>query len=103
LPISIVQAALGTTVQLETLDGDQELTVPSGTQPGAQIRLRGLGVPGLRSGRRGDLVVDVRVDVPTNLSAEEAEHLAQFAAMRGEEVTAPHEGLFSRIKSAFKQ
>lgn len=103
LPVSIVQAALGTTVKLDTLDGEQELTVPAGTQPGAQLRLRGLGVPALRSGRRGDLVVDVRVDVPTNLNAEEAEHLAQFAAMRGEDVTAPHEGLFSRIKSAFKQ
>jgi molecular chaperone DnaJ len=102
LPVSIVQATLGTKVTLDTLDGEQELEVPAGTQPGAQLRLKGLGVPALRSGRRGDLVVDVRVDVPTKLNSEEAELLAQFAAMRGEEVTPPHEGLFSRIRSSFK-
>ena len=59
-------------------------------------------MPSLRSGRRGDLVVEVHVDVPTRLTAEEAELLAQFAALRGEQVTPPHEGLFSRIRSAFK-
>ena len=61
-----------------------------------------LGVPSLRNGRRGDLVAEVNVEVPTRLSQEEAELLAQFAAMRGEHVTPPHEGLFSRIRSAFK-
>ena len=61
LPVSIVQAALGTQVELETLDGPHELDVHAGTQPGARIRLRGLGVPSLRTGRRGDLVVEVDV------------------------------------------
>jgi molecular chaperone DnaJ len=103
LRISIVQATLGTTVDVDTLDGPMKLDVPHGTQHGTLLRLRGLGVPSLRSGRRGDLVSEVQVEVPTRLSAEEAELLAQFAAMRGEEVTSPQEGLFSRIRSAFKQ
>lgn len=101
-PVSIVQAALGTQMELSTLDGPQSLTVPPGTQPGTLLRMRGFGVPSLRNGRRGDLVVQVNVNVPTDLSQEEAELLAQFATMRGEHVTPPHEGLFSRIRSAFK-
>jgi molecular chaperone DnaJ len=101
-PISIVQAALGTELTLETFDGPQSVEVHPGTQHGAQIRLRGLGVPSLRNGRRGDIVCDIAVEVPRNLSAEEAELLAQFAALRGEEVQAGREGLFSRIRSAFQ-
>jgi molecular chaperone DnaJ len=102
LPISIVQAALGTQVDVQTLDGPQEVDVPAGTQPGALIRLRGLGVPSLRTTRRGDLVLEVRVEVPTRLKEEEAELLVQFAELRGEKVGAAHEGLLSRIRSAFK-
>ena len=67
------------TVQLETLDGPREIEVQSGTQPGARLRLHGLGVPSLRTGRRGDLVLEVNVQVPTNLNPEQAELLAQLA------------------------
>jgi len=102
LPVSIVQAALGTQLDVQTLDGEQEVDVPAGTQPGALIRLRGLGVPSLRTTRRGDLVFEVRVEVPTRLKEEEAELLARFAELRGEKVGAAHEGLLSRIRSAFK-
>jgi molecular chaperone DnaJ len=102
LPVSIVQAALGARVPFETFDGPREIDVQSGTQPGARIRLAGLGVPSLRNGRRGDLVVEVNVEVPTNLNPEQAELLAQLAQLRGEEVTPPHDGLFSRIRSAFR-
>jgi molecular chaperone DnaJ len=102
LPISIVQAALGTQLEIATLDGPREVDVAAGTQPGALIRLRGLGVPSLRTSRRGDLVVEVRVDVPMRLTDEEAELLAQFAELRGEKVSSVHEGLLARIRSAFK-
>jgi len=102
VPVSIVQATLGTHVDLDTLDGEHPLEVPPGTQHGTQFRMKGLGVPSLRSGRRGDIVAEVQVDVPTRLSQEEADLLAQFAELRGEQVTAPHDGLFSRIRSAFK-
>jgi molecular chaperone DnaJ len=102
LPVSIVQASLGAQLELETLDGPRPLDVQSGTQPGARIRLSGLGVPSLRTGRRGDLVVEVDVQVPTNLTAEQAELLAQLAQLRGEQVNPPHDRLFSRIRSAFR-
>jgi molecular chaperone DnaJ len=102
LPVSIVQAALGTQIEIETLDGTREVDVAAGTQPGARLRLRGLGVPSLRTKRRGDLVVEVRVDVPMRLNDEEAELLAKFAELRGEKVSSVHEGLLSRIRSAFK-
>jgi molecular chaperone DnaJ len=101
--IALAQAALGTQLEIETLDGNEPMTVAPGTQPGAISRIRGRGVPSLRTGRRGDLVVQLDVEVPTNLSAEEAELLVQFAEMRGESVTSPKEhGLFSRIRSAFQ-
>lgn len=102
VPISIAQAALGTRLEIDTLDGTEELDISPGTQHGTQVRVRGHGVPSLRSGRRGDLVLEIAVEVPTDLNAEEAEMLASFAALRGEDVKAPREGLFSRIKSAFQ-
>jgi molecular chaperone DnaJ len=103
LPVSIVQAALGAQLNLETLDGPREIEVQSGTQPGARIRFHGLGVPSLRTGRRADLVIEVDVQVPTNLTPEQADLLMQLAQLRGEEVNPPAEGLFSRIRSAFRQ
>ena len=101
-PVSIAQAALGAQLMVSTLDGDQPVEVHPGTQHGTQIKLRGLGVPSLRNGRRGDLVCEIAVEVPRNLSSEEAELLAQFAAARGEEVGSGREGFFSRIRSAFQ-
>ncbi len=103
LPVSIVQAALGAQLNLDTLDGPREIEVQSGTQPGARIRFHGLGVPSLRTGRRADLVIEVDVQVPTNLTPEQAELLVQLAQLRGEHVNPPAEGLFSRIRSAFRQ
>jgi molecular chaperone DnaJ len=101
--VAMTQAALGTHVKLDTLDGPEDLAVPPGTQHGRTFRLKGHGVPSLRSGRRGDLVVEIAVDVPTKLSSEEAEVLSQFAALRGEEVAPPKDhGFFSRIRSAFQ-
>ncbi|MGH8978434.1 MAG: molecular chaperone DnaJ [Acidimicrobiia bacterium] len=102
VPVSIVQAALGAQLTIDTLDGEQSVDVVGGTQHGAQIRMRGLGVPSLRTGRRGDLICEIAVEVPRDLSEEEAELLAQFAALRGENVQPPREGLFSRIRSAFQ-
>ena len=101
VPISIAQAALGTTLDLETLDGDEQLSVPAGTQPGHQFVLRGRGVPRLHGRGRGDLRAVVRVDVPTSLTGAERELLEQFAAGRGETVGESSGSLFSKIKSAF--
>ena len=101
LPVSIAQAALGTRFTLETLDGDEELEVPAGTQPGREFVLRGRGVPRLQGRGRGDLRVRTVVEVPTKLSDDEIELLRLYAASRGEHVEPHEKGIFSRIKSAF--
>ncbi len=101
LAVSIAQASLGTRFTLETLDGDEELEVPAGTQPGREFVLRGRGVPRLQGRGRGDLRVRTRVEVPTKLSDDETELLRLFAQSRGEYVEPHEKGLFSRIKSAF--
>lgn len=101
VPISIAQAALGTKLVLETLDGDEDLAIPAGTQPGHEFVLRGRGVPRLHGRGRGDLRAIVRVDVPTKLTGDEAELLRKFAEGRGERVGDPGTSLFSKIKSAF--
>ncbi len=99
--VSIAQAALGTTIDLATLDGDETLVVPPGTQPGRVFVLRRRGVPRLQSTGRGDLKVVINVEVPTKLTDNEAELLRAFAAARGDEVAPADTGFFSKIKSAF--
>lgn len=101
LDISMAQAALGVHVELETLDGPEELDVPRGTQTGRTFRLRGRGVPHLQGRGRGDLVVVVNVVIPTDLGEEEAALLERYAALRGEQVGGVEDGLFSRLRSRF--
>lgn len=99
---SIAQASLGVRIHLETLDGAEELVIEPGTQPGHLIRLRGRGVPDVHGRGRGDLVVQVQVEVPTRLSKSEEELLRRLAAERGEEVAAADDSLLGKIRSAFK-
>jgi len=97
----LAQAALGTEVELNTLDGPYELSVPAGVQTGRVLKVAGHGVPRLRGGRRGDILVSVFVDTPVKLSKEEDELLRKLAALRGEQVQPPDPGLLSRLRSAF--
>lgn len=101
LPISIAQASLGAKFDLPTLDGDEVVVVPPGTQPGREFVLRQRGVPRLHGRGRGDLRVRIDVQVPTRLTDAEAELLRRFAESRGEEVHV-EQGLLARIKSAFQ-
>ena len=99
--IAVTQAALGSTFDLETLDGTETLTVDPGTQPGHVVRLRGRGVPVLNGRGRGDLLVEINVEVPTKLNVEQAELLASLAALRDEAIDPPEGGFFSKLRSAF--
>lgn len=101
LPVSIAQASLGAKFLLPTLDGDEEILVPAGTQPGREFVLRQRGVPRLQGRGRGDLRVRVLVQVPTKLTEFETELLKKLAESRGEEIHSEG-GLLSRIKSAFQ-
>ena len=101
--IPMTAAALGTTIELNTLDGPRSLEIEPGTQSGEARTLRGLGVAHLRAGGRGDLVVHVEVLTPQNLDHEQRRLLAELAALRGEErpdgqFAAHGSGLFQRLR-----
>jgi molecular chaperone DnaJ len=102
LTLPYTQAALGATIVFETLEGPEELEIPRGTASGTTFRLRGRGVPHIERRSRGDMLIDVVVDVPTELSEEEEEVIRQLAELRGDEVAPPPTGLLSKLRSAFK-
>jgi molecular chaperone DnaJ len=102
LRLPFTQAALGAHLTFETLDGPEDLVIPRGTQSGRVFRLRGRGVPHVQGRGRGDLLLQVAVETPTDLGAEEEDLLRRLAEQRGEEVAPADSGFFSRIRSAFK-
>jgi molecular chaperone DnaJ len=102
LHIPFTQAVLGAHLPFETLDGEEDLVIPKGTQSGRTFRLRGRGVPHVHGRGRGDLVVTAVVDTPTDLDQEQDELLRRLAELRGEEVAPPDKGVFSKLRSAFK-
>ena len=82
--VSFAQAALGSEIEVPTLDGKVKLNIPEGTQPGSVFRLKGKGVPYLRANGRGDQFVTVKVAVPKNMSSAQKEALRQYASAMGE-------------------
>ena len=102
LHVPMAQAALGAHLRYETLDGTEDLVIPKGTQPGKVFRLRGRGVPDVNGRGRGDLLVQVVVDTPSELTKEQEEILRLFAAARGEQVAPAETGFMAKVRSAFK-
>ena len=78
LEINISEAALGTTVMIPTIDDDEELCIPSGTQSGDILRLRGLGVPNVRNGKRGDQIVVTTISIPKQTTPEQERLLSEL-------------------------
>lgn len=101
VPISFVQAALGTEIQVPTLEGKVDMRIPEGTQPGKVMRLRGKGLPSLRSGELGDLYVRIFVEVPTKLSEEQRRLLERFAELSGEDVSPVTKGFLEKLRDLF--
>ena len=101
IPISFPQAALGTELDLETLDGTETIKVPEGTQSGREFKLRGKGVPHLNAHGKGDLIVEVRVQTPSKLSKQQKDLLRQLAETVSVENTPASRGLFSKVKEMF--
>ena len=93
-------AALGTTIEVPTLDGPVPVEVPPGTQPGETIVLRGRGMPPLGRGRTGDLRVVVNVAIPRRLSAEQRDLLERLADSLTEDNVRSEEGMFAKLKRA---
>jgi molecular chaperone DnaJ len=96
--VPMTVAALGGAVQLETLDGPETVEVDPGTQPGTVKRFRKRGVPHPEGRGRGDLLVEIAVQIPTNLGEQQRVLLRQLAQLRGEEVDPQAGGLFARLK-----
>jgi len=102
IDLTMTQAALGTTLTIPTLDGEEELELSAGTQPGEVKILRGRGMPVLQGFGRGDHRVLVNVLVPRHLSDEQRRLLAEFDTHVDERTYKADEGFFEKIKSAFR-
>jgi molecular chaperone DnaJ len=100
--LTMTQAALGATVAIPTLDGDEELEFAAGTQPGQVVVLRGRGMPVLQSFGRGEHRVLVNVLVPRNVTDEQRRLLEEFEAHTDEKTYKADEGFFDKLKSAFR-
>ena len=102
MSINVAQAALGATVKVPTLDGEADLLVPSGTQSGQVFRLKGKGVPHLRTNRRGDQLVAVVVETPKSLSEEQRRLFEELSdALSSPDQSGNGKGIFDKIKDAF--
>ena len=97
--IGFAQAALGSKIKIETLDGEEDFEVPAGSQSGTVFRLQGKGIPAVGGGGRGDQYVAVVVRTPARLTAEQRELFERLARIEGEEGSG--RGLFDRVKDIF--
>lgn len=102
LPVTFSQAALGATVEVPTIHGTEELSIPAGIQSGQSLRMRGKGMPRLRNSGSGDQLVRIRVWTPTDLSREEREILASLAEIEDDppEPDVREPGFWERVKQA---
>lgn len=100
--LTITEAALGTTVTVPTAEAPLEVELPAGTQPGSVHVVRGRGMPSLETGRRGDLLVEVEVRVPTRLTAEQRVAVLGLESQLGEDAYRDDDGFLGRLKSAFR-
>ena len=98
VPLDVVDACLGTKIDVPTVYGEAELTIPEGTQPGQILRMKGCGVKDLRSGKPGDQYVHLNIKVPASLNKEQKELLNKF-----KEASKPNDSWFSKFKKAFKK
>ena len=102
-PISIADAALGTTIEIPTIDGGKaKIKIPDGTQNGKQFRLKGKGMPFMRRGDHGDLYVQVKTEVPIYLNKKQKELLEQFRKIENEKSNPSIKKFFQKAKNFWK-
>ena len=102
-PISISDAALGTTIEIPTINGGKaKIKIPDGTQSGKQFRLKGKGMPFMRRGDYGDLYVQVKTEVPISLNKEQKELLEKFRQIENEKSNPSIKKFFNKAKSFWK-
>ncbi len=110
VPITFVQAALGADIEIPVLDenkkytlGRMQYTIPEGTQPGTVFKIRSKGIPHIRTGARGDMLLKVVVEVPKNLNGEQKDALKNFAKLSKENNYKQQKSFFEKMKDAFNK
>ena len=101
VPIGFSQAALGASIDVPSLSGKQQLTIPPGTQHGTVLQIKNEGLPSLRSSRRGSLLVQVLVEIPKKLNKEQKQLLRDFAKTEDKTVLPESRGFFEKLKDYF--
>jgi len=102
-PISIADAALGTSIEIPTIDGGKaKIKIPSGTQNGKQFRLKGKGMPYMRSSGNGDLYIQVNTEVPVSLNKDQKELLEKFREIENEKSNPSIKKFFQKAKNFWK-
>jgi molecular chaperone DnaJ len=102
VPLAFTQAALGSEVEVPTLDGKGKLRVPAGTQAGTTLRIKGKGMPKRTGVGRGDQRVEVTVEVPTSLTARQKELLEELAKELGEDIHPQRKGFMDKLRDLFE-
>ena len=102
IPVSFVQAALGSEIKVPTLDDNAAIKIPPGTQPNSVFRVKGKGIKNLQGHGHGDLHVRIQVEVPTHLNPEQKAKLREFAALCDENVNPISKGFFEKAKNLFR-
>ncbi len=101
VPITFSQAALGAEIEIPTLDGPKPHTLKPGVQSGDEVRVKGKGMPHLRSGKRGDLVVELVVETPRTLTKRHEELFRELADIEHKHVSPQRKGFFDKLKDLF--
>jgi molecular chaperone DnaJ len=101
VPISFTQATLGATIDVPSLDGPKQLKIPPGAQYGSIFRIKGHGLPDIRTRRTGDELVQITVETPTKLNAQQEELLREFARTENKTVSPKSKTFFEKLKKHF--
>lgn len=102
MPISFTQAALGAKLDVPTLNGQETMELPAGSQHGEVFKIKSKGLPDLRSGRKGDQLVQVLIEIPKRLNEKQKELLRQFAATEDESIMPQRKGFMDKLKTILK-
>lgn len=102
IPISFTDATLGSEIVVPTLEGNEDFTIPEGTQTGTQFKLKNMGVPNVRGSGRGDLYFTVDIMVPTKLTDRQRELLVGLHEELGKEIKEEKKSFFEKVKDVFK-
>jgi len=101
VPISFTQAALGAMIDVPSLNGTRGLKIPAGTQYGSVFRIKGQGLPDVRTRRTGDELVQITIETPTRLNTRQEEVLREFAKTENKTVSPQSKGFFEKLKKYF--